>query len=181
MDAVWKSKKKLGDFPPAGFMFLLQSIPSIEELSICVLDVNPLMKTENTYAISTKPKNMKLFYDSPVGSSKVNFVDENNVFVGYDLDRQCCENADWFISNDKESTPPDILNKLESELEGYVFDPEFFEEKVFGEDCDGKFAIFRIVKGKDEKFIHLFNVQNGWYWHGFILKIDGVVIKKDSI
>lgn len=24
---------------------------------------------------------------------KVNFIDENDVFVGYDLDHQCCEHA----------------------------------------------------------------------------------------
>ena len=31
-------------------------------------------------------------------SDKVNFVDGNDVFVGYDLGQCCCENADWFIS-----------------------------------------------------------------------------------
>ena len=31
---------------------------------------------------------------------KINFIDENNVFVGYDLGQNCCENASWFISLD---------------------------------------------------------------------------------
>ena len=30
---------------------------------------------------------------------KVNFVDENNVFVGYDLLQDCCEDANWFIAD----------------------------------------------------------------------------------
>ena len=29
---------------------------------------------------------------------KVNFVDENNVILGYDMNQNCCEDADWFIT-----------------------------------------------------------------------------------
>ena len=28
----------------------------------------------------------------------VNFVDENNTLIGYDMSQCCCEDADWFIS-----------------------------------------------------------------------------------
>ena len=36
---------------------------------------------------------MKIFEDN----IKVNFVDENNVFVGYDMRQSCCEQAGYFF------------------------------------------------------------------------------------
>lgn len=30
---------------------------------------------------------------------KVNFVDENNVIVGYDTNQHCSEHAGWFIAS----------------------------------------------------------------------------------
>ena len=60
--------------------------------------------------------------------SKHNFVDENNVFVGFDADQSCCENADWFVSDKIESKMPDPLPKS-LDWENWVFDTSFFEEK----------------------------------------------------
>jgi len=36
---------------------------------------------------------MKIFLNEKELETKINFVDDNNVFVGYDLTQQCCENA----------------------------------------------------------------------------------------
>ena len=60
-------------------------------------------------------------------SSKVNFVDENNVVLGYDTDQCCCEHADWFISHKVQN---EIIERTEDEpnLEGFTFDREFFKE-----------------------------------------------------
>ncbi len=39
---------------------------------------------------------MKIF----MRDGKVNFVDESNVLLGYDMGSLCCEYADWIISED---------------------------------------------------------------------------------
>jgi hypothetical protein len=109
---------------------------------------------------------MKLF----MRDDKINFVDENNCFVGYDMEQQCCELAGWFISD---IPCKDVVEetKNEQDLEGFVFDTDFFREvRIDGLDDEkgvGTLAIFRITDGNTEKFIHLYNIHNGWYCHGF--------------
>ena len=108
---------------------------------------------------------------------KINFVDENNVFLGYDMNSLCCENADWFIAD----TPQTRIQEREDgefpDLSGWAFDPVFFHLGR-GEDLgDGAMAIFLIVKEGAEKFVHIYNAQNGYYSHGFkfgYLHRDGV-------
>lgn len=120
--------------------------------------------------------------------SKVNFVDQNNVFLGYDMNQSCCEHAGWFISN----TPIDLRNLSAEhkdaiqndtgkehdtdELKDFVFDTEFFQEYECDSDYtfdSGGAVVFRIFNPKSrkrvkpEKFICLFNCQNGYYSHGF--------------
>jgi len=123
---------------------------------------------------------MKVFEGTPKGDcgEKVNFVDENNVFVGYDMGRDCCEHAEWFIADS-------LLTKMPSErcnsngLENYRFDPDFFEElnALQYEDKEGDaldaggMVVFKLTDGKSEKFLHLFNCHNGYYGHGFTMKI----------
>ncbi len=62
---------------------------------------------------------MKIFLEEDV---RVNFVDKNNVFVGYSLSQNCCENADYFISKQ-----PDGCSELEEDpnIEDYTFDLNF--------------------------------------------------------
>lgn len=104
---------------------------------------------------------------------KINFVDENNVMLGYDNDQCCCEHADWFIAD--EVTPKILDHQPVDAVDGWVFDPDFFREIDHATSGDAKYncldaggmAVFRIVKGDAEKFIHLFNCHNGYYGHGF--------------
>ena len=118
---------------------------------------------------------MKLF-NSKEWSSKVNFVDDNNVLVGYDTDQYCCEHAGWFIKDtirldtDESSIEYD---KASEELDGYNFDPTFFEESNAG-CCDGLMAIFKLINETTNgvKYLHLFNVHNGYYGHGFHMSVD---------
>lgn len=110
---------------------------------------------------------MKIFHKTENFSSKVNFVDTYNVFLGYDTEQDCCEYADWFISEKQHKDIPESLNQPD-EMDGWVFDIDYFEkvdnEQVFDE---GEMVVFRITKGKEEKFLHLFNCHNGYYGHGF--------------
>lgn len=117
--------------------------------------------------------------------NKVNFVDDNDVFVGYDLSQCCCEHADWFIGDDLAKYLPEELNQPNS-LDGYNFDKEYFEELSYltrkDEDWNtldaGSVAVFKLTNGKDEKFLHLFNCHNGYYGHGFEVKHGGEVVNE---
>ena len=74
---------------------------------------------------------MKYFNPGIESVRKINFVDENNVFVGFDYSDQCCEQFGWHIDKPSGET---ILNECQpieevnKELEGWVFDPTYFEE-----------------------------------------------------
>jgi len=116
---------------------------------------------------------MKIFESSNDYSEKINFVDKNNVFVGYDMGQDCCEQASWFISDSIKTLIPNN-SELENKdgLTGYNFDPEYFKiiEDLANLESGGM-AIFRLVRGKKQKFLHLFNCHNGYYSHGFEMKI----------
>jgi hypothetical protein len=106
---------------------------------------------------------------------KINFVDVNNVMLGYDMHQTCCEFASWFISDQKKGIREETERcaKIDFDLSGYSFDPKFFDH-VSGLDFDeGSMVIFRITNGTTEKFLHLFNVQNGYYGHGFDFVVGG--------
>lgn len=104
---------------------------------------------------------------------KVNFTDENDVFVGYDTAEHCCEFADWYITDEVIlCTGTDLV----FDLEGYTFDKDYFKS-VDNEDYDVKnYAIFRLVKSDHKDlYLHLFNHHNGHYSHGFEAKVGGEV------
>jgi hypothetical protein len=98
---------------------------------------------------------------------KINFVDENDVFLGYDMNQDCCEFADWFVADEPHHEMPDAKHDGAPDLTGFVFDTAYFQKIDGGAFDDGGMAIFRIVNGTAQKFIHIFNVQNGYYGHGF--------------
>ena len=123
---------------------------------------------------------MKVF-NAPTGhyNEKVNFVDENNVFLGYSMASNCCETFGWFVADKPQDN---IVERKEDDipnLDGFAFDPTYFKEvKNSNIFYEGMMVIFRIVKGGEEKFIHLFNCQNGYYGHGFEFKVGQEISKK---
>lgn len=123
---------------------------------------------------------MKIFTEGNSYQDKVNFVDENNNAVGYDLGQDCCEDADWFITDRiiKGMTYEDCdkyrdCKELEN-IDNYNFDPTFIlvEHHILD---DGGSAIFKL-KGNNLKtmYLHLFNSHNGYYSHGFDFSMSGV-------
>ena len=93
----------------------------------------------------------------------LNFVDDANCFVGMETTQCCCEDFGWWVSTDIDG--PD-RSKIESDLEGFSFDKEFFRYDRHGGD-GGHAASFRL-HGKDEtKYLHIYNDHNGYYCHGF--------------
>lgn len=98
---------------------------------------------------------LKIFDCVDPWPTKVNFVDSNNVVLGYDMNQQCCEEAEWGME------PP----LTEEQLESYTFDTSFFHK---GAEDDTGLAMFKLVSdGLPAVFIILCNTHNGHYSHGF--------------
>lgn len=119
--------------------------------------------------------------DNSSWESKVNFVDINNVFVGYDLEQQCCETAGWFVADRVMSDSFPAIS--EYDLEPYVFDKNFLEDSFsVNKDSTARYndrVVFRLVAPDlPDLYLHLFNVHNGYYSHGFVAKSNDEVIAK---
>ena len=119
---------------------------------------------------------MKLFDKVRGWHEKVNFVDQNNVFVGYDMGQSCCEHADWFIADKICDSIADGDQNFDG-LEDYVFDTSFLEHPNMKDIYEGNAVVFRLTNGEQEKFLHLFNCHNGYYGHGFDMSIGETVIQ----
>lgn len=132
---------------------------------------------------------MKIFREqNDSWSDKVNFVDSNNVLVGYDMGQSCCEHADWFISTDKKKNVIDG-NGITEGLEDYNFDPKYFvyvelDKDGYGYNCldKGGMVCFRLVSdGNPDLFLHIYNSHNGYYGHGFEAKINGIAWQEGTL
>lgn len=126
---------------------------------------------------------MKIFNDRTSSRhSKVNFVDENDVFVGYDMEQNCCEHADWFIANAIIPYDDDAAWPEHPDVEAYSFDKDFFQQVTSPSLYDGGMVAFRLVAdGKPDLYLHLFNAHNGYYGHGFEVKHGGEVVREDCL
>lgn len=105
---------------------------------------------------------------------KYNFVDENNVFLGYNEAPSGCEQTGWFLANVPTMGLLGEDNRV-LDWKEYEFDTEFFREEDSAVGLDeGGMAIFRLKKREgwgQDKYLHLYNFQNGYYGHGFEFKI----------
>lgn len=140
---------------------------------------------------------------------KINFVDEADVYVGYDTGLLCCEDWGYFFSNSP--PPPSGTNwrgyedrRIElnpEDLEPFFFDPEFFVLNPWDASDSGHVA-FRLVRRRrtdretrhkhreavsegggyfEEIFLVLYNFHNGYYSHGFKCTVGDKVIQEGSI
>lgn len=94
--------------------------------------------------------------------SKVNFIDKNDNFVGFDMDGQCCEYFGWYITNNVTAEIPEE-NMC---AEGFWFDVT--SEPIECDMGDCYVVAFKLVNSSDEVlYLHLFNEHNGYYSHGW--------------
>jgi hypothetical protein len=123
-------------------------------------------------------------------ATKVNFVDDNNVLVGYDFAGNCCENFGWYIydkvghTNGEDPVFSDSINEkaLNESLKEWTFDTAFFDRLTNDKSYDEEnIAVFRLVNGDNELFLHLYNSHNGYYHHGFDFSKDGTIIHTGSL
>jgi len=135
---------------------------------------------------------MKVFQpnENDCGNS-LNIVDENNVFVGYDYNQQCCENFGYYFSKEfpnliecESNDSPDEIVSYEFNHDDYVFDSSFLCN-FYGSECPTcNMVIFRLVNrvsSEDGVYLVLYNYQNGYYYHGFELKIRDYVYRSGEI
>ena len=128
---------------------------------------------------------MKVFDEEQGWDSKTNFVDVNNVVVGWDTAQNCCEvwgnhfqlveplayQADW---------PTDGVQFTAEQLEPYVFDPEYRQE--YSNEDEGRCAVFKLVgEGLPPLYLVLNNSHNGYYSHGFKMDKAGVTIHEGNL
>lgn len=74
---------------------------------------------------------MKIFDKYENWNDRVNFVDENNVLLGYDMSQSCCEKAYWFIADEitlNNTVSFSNNSNIPNDIEEWVFDPTFHEE-----------------------------------------------------
>lgn len=118
--------------------------------------------------------------------TKMNFVDENNVIVGFDTAACCCEDFGWYYSEGEEVA--EIVAELSLDAEGlapFRFDPEFFRtnDRVGKYDEEGGEVVFKLVHAETGAviYLHLYNHHNGYYAHGFSLEVGGKTMQEGCI
>ncbi len=123
-------------------------------------------------------------------SGKINFVDENNVFVGYDTAQQCCETHWWTITEEPEPVwvePTDEIGEgLSCLLDQYYFKDTAFER--FDIDGSGSDSVKRAVRFTLESdknprilYLHLYNMHNGYYTHMFSVNTEPEAVNSDEL
>ena len=123
---------------------------------------------------------MKIFEGGGWGG-KINFVDKNNVLVGFDFMQCCCEDFGYdFLNSDKKKIGDDPDEKT---LEPYFFD-ETFVEYPETSHCDEGKVRFKLIKRKNDKtpiYLELYNTHNGYYSHGFEMSKDKTIVHEGSL
>lgn len=127
---------------------------------------------------------MKIFEEA----RKINFVDSNNVFVGFDNETCCCEYFGWSIT---EAIPPaptastfeHVTGRHVEDLEDFCFDPSFIKHCKNPQksgDPDNS-VVFKLLNGSRSIYLTLFNSHNGYYGHGFEMEIGGETLHEGCL
>lgn len=116
---------------------------------------------------------MRIIDGAGAWGARINFVDENNVVVGFDNIRDCCEDFGYYLTKEKPAgvRPADELEGLD--FPGFNFDTSFTPavDLLPSSDCVGGSLTFRLVNAEGEElFLTLYNYHNGYYCHGWELK-----------
>lgn len=101
-------------------------------------------------------------------SRRINFIDKNDAFVGFDYSSCCCEDFGYYITDVVTAVYPDD----DLSLEGFWFDtsvePMYAEsgQDAWGDE-DGALAFRCINENGAVRYLHLYNHHNGYYSHGW--------------
>jgi hypothetical protein len=120
---------------------------------------------------------------------RCNWIDENNVFVGYCAEQSCCEHFGAYISDElvpeRDEAKRNQIEKVEVVLDDLRFNPkqwwwiveptaeEWANEAIFG--------MYDVNDPSRVRYLHLYNAHNGYYAHGFEYKQGDAVLKEGSL
>jgi hypothetical protein len=125
---------------------------------------------------------MKIYICDKNYGESINFIEDENTFLGYDYGQSCCEDFGWKLA--EESNPSTIVdgtqndhNKnedgLQKEYPGYKFDKSYESVEEHNPGGGGE-VTFRLIKdGAPNLILTIYNYHNGYYGHGFTFTIKG--------
>jgi hypothetical protein len=96
---------------------------------------------------------------------KINFIDKNDNFVGFDYTSSCCEDFGWFVAAEVGGVKLD-----DSAISDYWFDVNHEPIDTTPEDGydEGGTVAFRMTNANGGAlYLHLYNHHNGCYSHGW--------------
>lgn len=105
-------------------------------------------------------------------AGKVNFIDVNDAFVGFDYTQDCCEDFGYYMAPtvvplaDASATDDDA----DAVLHGFIFDTTCEPVQEQSGDYDsGDCVAFRLVHQTSGAvmYLHLYTSHNGYYAHGW--------------
>ena len=108
-------------------------------------------------------------------NGSINFIDEEDNFVGFRSDQCCCENFGWHITDSND----EHINIVENDsdfLSGFLFntnkEPTESADSGYG---DGGSVAFQLVnyQTKETLCLTLYNHHNGYYSHGWQSSFGG--------
>jgi hypothetical protein len=118
-------------------------------------------------------------------NGKINFIDSNNVVLGYDMNQSCCEDADYlFTDNSKEAEDAVVYNldnRESPDQSDFVFDVDYIEEIDNGSLDSGGMVAFKMVAEGKEMFVVLYNCHNGYYGHGFNMELGDKTLHEGTL
>lgn len=137
---------------------------------------------------------MKVFICNNNFGESINFIEDENTFVGFSNSQECCECFGWSMheegakDNDPEvnATPTTLAERIEEQglqcsYPGYCFDKKYVKEINLGHDEGGK-VMFRLLKdGAPNLILTLYNYHNGYYSHGFTFTVKGKIVSDGAI
>ena len=111
---------------------------------------------------------------------KYNWVDDNNVLLGFDAFQCCCESFGSCYHTDLKRPQGSQITLEDSQLDEYEFDPDFYEYGNYEEDCEegGSFTVRmrKISNPNSTLYLTIYNSHNGYYSHGFTFDKGGITI-----
>lgn len=119
-------------------------------------------------------------------NSKLNFVDDNNVFVGFDYSQDCCESFGYTITRE-EPTSYEHLDELKhddsTDFPGFNFDITYIKHMYqSGDYAEGNSVTFRAVNCSNNYiYVSLMNSHNGYYSHGYNMEHDNISLHGGSL
>lgn len=109
---------------------------------------------------------------------KINFVDQNNCFVGFSMEKDCCESFGWYVSSKSGDIDTGKKDRPEFDFEGWQFKRDRMPVKYPSDIDEGGIIQWELCSTRSASaraFLYIYNHHNGYYCHGFEMKWEGVL------